>query len=150
MRTKTDVRIVVDADPEQVMAALAAVELLPEWSSSYSDVRVATRDQRDRPARVFVTADLPGGSDIQVLEYSWTPGRCSWEVADSTRGVRGRGWYEVTPGPDGTEVWQHVEQQLPFPLPGFLVHRQNKRAQEEVVERFAEFAERFPEVETAV
>lgn len=150
MRTKTDVRVVVDADPEQVMAALAAVELLPEWSATYSDVRVATRDQHDRPGRVFVTADLPGGSDMQVLEYSWTPDRCSWEVVDSTRGVRGRGWYEVLPGPDGTEVWQHVEQQLPVPLPGFLVQRQNKKAQEEVVLRFAEFAERFPEVETAV
>lgn len=150
MRTKSDVNFVVDADPGQVMAALEAVELLPEWFTSYTDARVASRDEHERPARVFVKTELLGNSDMQVLEYTWTANRVSWEVTDSTRGAGGGGWFEVSPGPDGTDVWFHSEVYLPLPLPGLLVKRAVRKANEEVVERFAEFAERFPEVERAV
>ncbi|WP_067473856.1 SRPBCC family protein [Nocardia amamiensis] len=147
MRTKTDIRFFVDTDPAQVMDALIAVESLPDWSSSYSDVRVATRDRWRRPLRVFVRAELLGSGDLQVLEYDWTDGRCSWVVADSTRGVRGGGWFEVSDRVDGTHVWYHVELYLPLPIPGFLLKRTVRKANEVVVECFIEFAERFPEPE---
>ncbi|MFE9325937.1 SRPBCC family protein [Nocardia sp. NPDC052278] len=147
MRTKTDIRFVVDADPEQVMDALAAVEMLPEWSTSYSDARVASRDDNLRPRRVFVKAELMGGSDLQVLEYEWTETRSSWEVADSTRGVKGGGWFEVTEGEEGTDVWYHVELYVPIPVPGMLVSRTMRRSNEAVVQNFIEFAEGFTENE---
>ncbi|WP_433626944.1 SRPBCC family protein [Nocardia sp. CA-120079] len=147
MRTKTDIRFVVDADPERVMDALAAVEMLPEWSTSYSDARVASRDDALRPRRVFVKAELMGGSDLQVLEYEWTETRSSWEVADSTRGVKGGGWFEVTEGEEGTEVWYHVELYIPIPVPGMLVSRTMRRSNEAVVQNFIEFAEGFTENE---
>ncbi|WP_433600710.1 SRPBCC family protein [Nocardia sp. CA-135953] len=147
MRTKTDIRFVVDADPERVMDALAAVEMLPEWSTSYSDARVASRDDDLRPRRVFVKADLMGGSDLQVLEYEWTETRSAWDVADSTRGVKGGGWFEVTEGEEGTDVWYHVELYIPIPVPGMLVSRTMRRSNEAVVQNFIEFAEGFTENE---
>ncbi|MEV6431057.1 SRPBCC family protein [Nocardia sp. NPDC051463] len=147
MRTKTDIRFVVDADPDQVMDALAAVELLPEWSNSYLDARVASRDDQGRPRRVFVKAELIGGSDLQVLEYGWTDNRAAWEVTDSTRGVKGGGWFEISDGKDGTDVWYHVELYLPIPVPGLLVSRTLRRSYEEVVANFIDFAERFRETE---
>ncbi|WP_280300475.1 SRPBCC family protein [Nocardia abscessus] len=67
MRTKTDIRFFVDTDPEQVMDALTAVESLPEWSTAYSDVRVATRDARRRPRRGVIAAGLLGSSDLEVM-----------------------------------------------------------------------------------
>jgi hypothetical protein len=148
MRTKTDIRFVVDADPDQVMDALAAVELLPEWSNSYRDARVASRDDEGRPRRVFVKAELMGGPDLQVLEYDWTDSRSEWEVTDSTRGVKGGGWFEISDGADGTNVWYHVELYLPIPVPGLLVSRTLRRSNEEAVANFIDFAERFPEIET--
>ncbi|WP_433758240.1 SRPBCC family protein [Nocardia sp. CA-135398] len=147
MRTKTDIRFVVDADPEQVMDALAAVEMLPEWSTSYSDARVASRDDELRPRRVFVKAELMGRSDLQVLEYEWTDTRSSWEVTDSTEGVKGGGWFEVTEGEEGAEVWYHVELYIPIPIPGMLVKRTMRRSNETVVQNFIEFAEGFTENE---
>ncbi|MEV6136604.1 SRPBCC family protein [Nocardia sp. NPDC051990] len=147
MRTKTDIRFVIDADPEQVMDALAAVEMLPEWSNSYRDARVASRDDDLRPRRVFVKAELMGRSDLQVLEYEWTEKRSSWEVTDSTRGVRGGGWFEVTEGEEGTHVWYHVELYIPIPIPGMLVSRTMRRSNETVVQNFIEFAEGFTENE---
>ncbi|WP_433713109.1 SRPBCC family protein [Nocardia sp. CA-084685] len=147
MRTKTDIRFVVDADPQQVMDALAAVEMLPDWSTSYSDARVASRDDELRPRRVFVKAELMGRSDLQVLEYEWTETRSSWEVTDSTEGVKGGGWFEVTEGEGGTDVWYHVELYIPIPIPGMLVKRTMRRSNEAVVQNFIEFAEGFTENE---
>lgn len=147
MRTKTDIRFVVDADPEQVLEALAAVEMLPDWSISYSDARVASRDEDLRPRRVFVKAELMGSSDLQVLEYAWTETRSSWEVTDSTRGVKGGGWFEVNEGEEGTDVWYHVELYVPIPIPGMLVSRTMRRSNETIVQNFIEFAEGFTENE---
>lgn len=148
MRTKSDIRFVVDADPAQVLDAFAAVELLPNWSPAHRDARVATRDQDGRPRRVFVTTDLTGGSDMQVLEYEWTGTRVSWEIVDSSRGVKGSGFLEVAGGPDSTDVRYRVELYLPIPVPGFMLGRTQKRANETAVENFIEFAERFPEIES--
>nr|WP_280345039.1 hypothetical protein [Nocardia abscessus] len=101
-----------------------------------------------RPRRVFLAAELLGSSDLQVLEYDWTDERSSWIVADSTRGVRGGGFFEVSDSVDGTHVWYHVELYLPLPVPGFLLKRTFRKANEVVVECFIDFAERFPETET--
>lgn len=147
MRTKTDIRFVVDADPEQVMDALAAVEMLPQWSTSYTDARVASRDDAHRPRRVFVKAELMGSSDLQVLEYEWTDVRSSWEVTDSTRGVKGGGWFEVTEGDEGTDVWYHQDIYVPLPIPGMLVRRTMRRLNEAMAQNFIEFAEGFTENE---
>ncbi|WP_280363548.1 hypothetical protein [Nocardia abscessus] len=83
-----------------------------------------------------------------MLEYDWTDDRSSWVVADSTRGVRGGGFLEVSDSVDGTHVWYHVELYLPLPVPGFLLKRTFRKANEVVVECFIDFAERFPETET--
>ncbi|WP_028478101.1 SRPBCC family protein [Nocardia sp. CNY236] len=148
MRTKTDIRFFVDADPEHVMNALTAVELIPEWSPTYRDVRVATRDARRRPRRIFIKAELLGGLDLQVLEYDWTDLRSSWTVTDSTRGIRGGGWFDVSDSDHGADVWYHHDFYLPVPIPGFLLKRSLRKANEELVENFIDFAERFPESET--
>ncbi|WP_245746289.1 SRPBCC family protein [Nocardia altamirensis] len=137
----------MDADSAQVMDALAAVEMLPEWSPGYTDARVASRDDAGRPLRVFVKAELMNGSDLQVLEYDWTPDRSSWQVTDSTRGVKGGGWFEVSGGRDGTDVWFHSELYLPIPVPGLLLKRTVRKANEIAAENFIEFAERFPKKE---
>ncbi|WP_194838324.1 SRPBCC family protein [Nocardia sp. XZ_19_369] len=148
MRTRTDIRFVVDADSAQVMDALAAVEMLPEWSPGYTDARVASRDDRGRPVRVFVKAELMNGSDLQVLEYDWTDVRSSWQVTDSTRGVKGGGWFEVSDGREGTDVWFHTEIYLPIPVPGLLLKRTVRKQNEIAVQNFIEFAEGFPDPET--
>ncbi|QIS08265.1 SRPBCC family protein [Nocardia arthritidis] len=147
MRTKTDIRFVVDIDPAQVLDALSAVELLPEWSPTYRDARVATRDEQGRPRRVFVKADVMGSSDLQVLEYDWTEDRMSWQITDSTRGVKGGGWFEVSADADGTRLWYHTEVYLPMPVPGILLKRNMRKSGELAVQNFIEFAERYPEAD---
>ncbi|WP_067864482.1 SRPBCC family protein [Nocardia shimofusensis] len=143
MRTKTDIRFTVDAGPEQVLDMVAAIEMLPEWSM-YVDARVATRHEDGRPHRVYVTADVLGSSDLQVLEYEWTGNRASWQVVDSSRGIGGGGWFEVAANREGTQVWYHMELQSRMPLPGLLMKRTVQRWHETAAQNFAEFAESFP------
>lgn len=147
MRSKIDIRFTVDAPVDQVMDALLAVDLLAEWSTTYSDVRVGPRDADGRPRRVFVTATFMGNSDAQVLEFSWEHNRVSWEVVDSSRGSKGSGSFDLLETPEGTELDYHVEIQLPLPIPGILFKRTLRKVSDEVVANFIDFAERYPEVE---
>ncbi|WP_278260648.1 SRPBCC family protein [Nocardia sp. AG03] len=147
MRSKIDIRFTVEADIDQVMDALLAVDRMAEWSTSYSDVRVGPRDAEGRPRRVFVTAHFMGNSDSQVLEYTWEPHRVTWDVADSSRGSKGHGWFDLLESPEGTEVDYHVELQLPLPIPGILFNRSLRKVHDEAVTNFIDFAERYPETE---
>ncbi|MEV0299313.1 SRPBCC family protein [Nocardia sp. NPDC050710] len=143
MRTKTDIHFAVDATPAQIFEALSAIEMLPEWAM-YQDARVATRDEHGRPRRVYVTADVLGSTDLQVLEYEWTARRSSWQVVDSSRGIGGGGWFEVSEDADETQVWYHAELHSRIPLPGLLMKRTVQRWHETVVQNFIEFAETYP------
>lgn len=147
MRTKTDISFDVQADPSQVMDALMAVEMFAEWSPDFTDARVATRDEAGRPRRVFIQVDVSNTPDMQVWEFSWSDHRMSWEVADSTRGIRGGGSFEVTGDADGSQVLLRVEQHTPIPLPGFLAKRTVRRTYETLVENFTDYAEQFGESE---
>ncbi|MFE6924036.1 SRPBCC family protein [Nocardia sp. NPDC057663] len=147
MRSKTHIRFTVDAPFGQVMDALLAVDRLAEWSPSYSDVRIGPLDADGRPHRVFVTAHFMGDSDSQVLEYSWDYNRVSWDVVDSSRGSKGGGSFELSEGPEGTEVDLYVEVRYPLPVPGVLFNRTLRKENNEVVANFIDFAERYPEVE---
>ncbi|MGY1896236.1 SRPBCC family protein [Nocardia gipuzkoensis] len=143
MRVKTDIHFAVAVDPAQVFDAVAAIELLPEWSL-YSDARVASRDESGRPQRVYVTADtFLGRSDLQVLEYEWTADRVSWQVVDSCNGLGGGGWFEVSRDGADTQVWYHTEVHYSLLLPGLLLKRSVRRESETVVQNFIEFAEGF-------
>ncbi|QLY31298.1 SRPBCC family protein [Nocardia huaxiensis] len=142
MRTKTDHRFVIDIDPDQVMEALLMVEQLPDWSPSHQDVRVAGRDKHGRPKRVYVSANVMGRPDRQVVEYVCTDDRVSWKVTESSAGAGGEGFFELAETPDGaTEVWYHSEIYLPIPAPGMLLKRTARREGEVMVENFIAFVE---------
>lgn len=149
MRMKTGITFLVDADPDRTMDAVTAVEMMPEWSSVYSDARVAGRDEHGRPLRVFVQAALLNFLDDQVLEYTWTDIRCSWKVADSTRGAKGGGYMEIDFDADtgGTVVRYGVDMYLPLPVPGILLKRSVRKALEAMVPNFTAFVQQYPERE---
>ncbi|MBH0779128.1 SRPBCC family protein [Nocardia bovistercoris] len=141
MRTKVDIRFAVDITRAQVFEALAAIEMLPTWSM-YQDARVASRDENGRPRRVYVTADVLGSSDLQVLEYEWTVHRAAWRVVDSSRGIGGGGWFDVVEERQ-TKIWYHAELHSRLPLPGLVMKRTVQRWHETVVQNFVEFSEAY-------
>ena len=61
----------IKATPEQVMAAIAAVDRLPEWSSAHKSVTIESAHPDGRPHRVRMTVSIIGITDEQVVEYAW-------------------------------------------------------------------------------
>ncbi|WP_067531772.1 SRPBCC family protein [Nocardia crassostreae] len=148
MRTKNDHRFVIDIDPDQVMEALLLVEQLPDWSPSHQDVRVATRDKLGRPKRVYVSANIMGRPDRQVVEYTCTESKVAWKVTESSAGAGGQGFFELAELKDGsTEVWYHTEVYLPIPAPGMLLKRGARREGEATIANFVAFVEALTGVE---
>ena len=144
MRTKTDHRFIIEVDADQVHDALIAVDRIPVWSPAHRDGRVATRDEFDRPRRVYATVTTLINSDRQVLEYTCTADRIAWEVVESAAGGGGSGWFDIEETDDGTEVWYHSEVYLPIPVPGLLLKRTLSRANDEAVANLIEYIEKFP------
>lgn len=144
MRTKTDHRFIIDVETDQVYEALLAVDRIPDWSPAHRDVRVAIRDEYDRPLRVYATVTNVNTTDRQVLEYTCEPTRISWKVVESAAGGGGKGWFDLEETEEGTEVWYHSEIYLPIPVPGLLLKRSLSRVNDEAVQNLIEYIEKFP------
>ena len=149
MRTKTDIRFDVEADPTQVMEALMAVGMWGEWSPDFESTRIGSRDAEGRAQRVYVQVDTTN-PDLQVWEFTWQHSKVNWEISDSTRGIRGSGYFDVSAGDNGSEVLLHVEQSAPVPVPGFLAKKGLRKSYEAMVANFVAYTEgyREPESET--
>ena len=61
----------VNATPEQVMDAVAAIEDLPQRSSAHQSAEVETRYDDGRPKRVRAKVSAAGLSDTEVTDYIW-------------------------------------------------------------------------------
>ncbi|MBF4477417.1 SRPBCC family protein [Rhodococcus rhodochrous] len=121
----------IDATPEQVMAALAAVERLPEWSSTHKSVTVESTHPDGRPHRVRMTVSIVGITDEQVVEYDWNGNESmSWTLVESSQQRQQDGAYTLTAKGSGTTAEFSLTIDPKIPIPGFLVRRAEKMALE--------------------
>ncbi len=110
----------VEAAPADVMAAIAAVDRLPEWSSAHKKVIVESTHADGRPCRVRMTVSIMGINDEQVVDYSWDGDTgMSWTLVESTQQNSQDGSYTLTPKGDGTLVKFALTVDPKIPLPGF-------------------------------
>jgi ribosome-associated toxin RatA of RatAB toxin-antitoxin module len=114
----------IDATPEQVLDAIAAVEDLPERSGSHSSAEVETRHDDGRPNRVRAKVSAAGMSDEEVTDYTWEePGSVSWTLVSSSFQSKQNGTYTLTPSGGSTRVKLDLEVDVKVPLPGFILKR---------------------------
>lgn len=120
----------VDASPATVMAALVAVERLPEWSSAHKTVTVESTHPDGRPHRVRMTASVVGITDEQVVDYTFDGDeKLSWTLVSSSQQKQQDGSYVLTPnGNGGTHVEFALTIDPKIPVPGFLVKKAQKMA----------------------
>ena len=119
----------VAAAPADVMAAIAAVERLPEWSSPHKKVIVESTHPDGRPHRVRMTVSILGINDEQVVEYSWDGDtRMSWSLVESTQQNTQEGRYALAPKGDGTLVTFELTIDPKIPLPGFMLKKARNMA----------------------
>ncbi|TXL60830.1 SRPBCC family protein [Aeromicrobium terrae] len=119
----------IDATPEQVLDAIAAVEDLPERSGSHQSAEVESRHPDGRPNRVRAKVSAAGMSDEEVTDYTWDePGSVSWTLVSSSFQSKQNGAYTLTPSGSGTHVHLDLEVDVKVPLPGFILKRVLKGA----------------------
>lgn len=130
----------IKATPEQVMAAIAAVDRLPEWSSAHKSVTIESTHPDGRPHRVRMTVSIIGITDEQVVDYAWNGDESmSWTLVESGQQKQQDGAYTLTPSADGTRVEFSLTVDPKIPLPGFLVKKAQKMAVETASKGLAGF-----------
>lgn len=132
----------IKATPEQVMAAVVAVEDLPLWSSAHRDVTVETRHDDGRPHRVRMTVGMLGISDTQVVDYTWEGDNVvRWSLVESSQQKSQDGSYTLSPSAGGTKVEFTLTVELKIPMPGFMVKKGQKAAVETASKGLSKFVE---------
>jgi uncharacterized protein YndB with AHSA1/START domain len=116
--------IVIDAPPEAIMAALADIDTLTEWSSVHKRLEVLDRYSDGRPHHVKATVKVLGLVDNEILEYHWGP---DWVVWDAEGTFQQHGQHvEYTLKREGlnrTRVRFDITVEPSGPVPEFLVRR---------------------------
>jgi len=132
----------IKATPEQVMAAIAAVDRLPDWSSTHKKVVVESTYPDGRPHRVRMTVSVIGLTDEQIVDYTWDGDRSmSWTLVESTQQNQQDGAYTLTPSGGATKVDFSLTIDPKIPVPGFLVRRAEKTAIETAGKGLTKFVE---------
>ncbi|WP_137724837.1 SRPBCC family protein [Prescottella subtropica] len=132
----------VGVAPAEVMAALVAVERLPEWSSAHKKVVVESTHPDGRPLRVRMTVSILGINDEQVVDYAWDgDASMSWSLVESTQQNSQDGAYTLAPKGDGTLVTFELTVDPKIPLPGFLLKKARNMALDTASKGLAEFVD---------
>ena len=132
----------VNATPEEVMDAVAAIEDLPKRSGSHKSAEVETRYGDGRPKRVRAKVSAAGFSDEEVTDYTWDGlHSVTWTLAESSVQSSQIGTYTLTPTATGTHIRIDLEIGVKVPMPGFVLKRVLKGALETASKGFKSYVE---------
>lgn len=133
----------VDATPEQVFDAVAAIEDLPQRSSAHRSATVESRHDDGRPKRVRAKVAAAGFTDEEVTDYTWDePHSVTWTLAESSVQSKQVATYTLTPTDEGTHVRLDLEIGVKVPMPGFVLKRVLKSALDTGSTSFKAYVER--------
>ena len=132
----------VDASPEQVMDAVAAIEDLPKRSGPHQSAEVETRYDDGRPKRVRAKVSAAGFKDEEVTDYTWDGlNSVSWTLAESSVQSKQVGTYTLTQTDSGTHIRLDLEIGVKVPMPGFVLKRVLKSALDTGSKDFKKYVE---------
>jgi ribosome-associated toxin RatA of RatAB toxin-antitoxin module len=88
--------VVVDSEPESILAVLADVAALPTWSAIHERVEVINRYEDGRPRHAEITIKNHGIRDRHVVEYHWGSDWMVWDATRTNRQKAQHGEYHLT------------------------------------------------------
>lgn len=124
----------IEADPAAVLEVLADVEGLPSWSPVHKKIEVIDRFDDGRPHHVKMAVSILGINDEQVVEYTWSDTKVTWDLVEGTQQKSQHGEYTLTPTDKGTHVAFELTVDPKIPVPGFLVKKGTKTILEAATE----------------
>jgi Polyketide cyclase / dehydrase and lipid transport len=122
--------VVIDAEPDAILDALADIAAVPSWSAVHKSAEVVDTFADGRPHHVKATLKIMGITDKEVLEYHWGRWWMVWDAEPTFQQHAQHGEYNLTPEGGGTRVRFDITIELLAPIPNFLM----KRAKEIVLD----------------
>ncbi|MFV0495204.1 SRPBCC family protein [Mycobacterium sp.] len=129
MADKTEQTIYIDADPAEVMKAIADLESYPEWINEYKQVDVLDTDDAGYPKKARMLMDATIFKDTLIMNYDWPTDRqsVSWVLESSSLLRSLEGSYILTPKDAGTDVTYQLAVDLAIPMIGMLKRKAERR-----------------------
>jgi hypothetical protein len=118
--------VVIDAEPEVILDALADLDAVPSWSPLHKKLEVLDRHPDGRPHHVKATMRIMGITDTEVLEYNWGQNWMVWDAKDTFQQRGQHVEYNLTPEIGKTRVRFDIILDLTAPIPEFLIKRAKK------------------------
>lgn len=128
MAIRASREIVIEAPPEDILAALADVDSIPSWSAVHKRAEVIDRYDDGRPHHVRVAVRVLGLLDEEVLEYHWGPNWLVWDAERTSQQYAQHVEYTLQPDrlTEATNVRIDITVEPAAPIPHFLVKRASK------------------------
>ncbi|BDB42057.1 MULTISPECIES: SRPBCC family protein [Mycobacterium] len=129
MADKTEQTIHIDADPAEVMKAIADLESYPEWINEYKEVEVLEADADGYAKKARMLMDATIFRDTLIMNYQWPADRksLSWSLESSSLLKSLEGTYILAPKGSGTDVTYQLSVDLAVPMIGMLKRKAERR-----------------------
>lgn len=129
MADKTEQTIYIDADPAEVMAAIADLESYPDWINEYKQVEVLETDDDGYAKKACMLMDATIFRDTLIMNYEWPADRnsLSWTLESSSLLKSLEGSYILAPKGSGTDVTYQLAVDLAVPMIGMLKRKAERR-----------------------
>lgn len=120
--------IVVDAEPDEIMAVIADFPAYPEWAAAVKKTEVLSEDADGQAEQVRFTLDAGPFSDVYTLEYDWADDGLSvrWHLVKGQMQKAQRGEYLLTAQGDKTKVTYTLSVELAMPMIGLFRRKAEK------------------------
>lgn len=117
----------IEAGIPEILAVLADVESLVDWSEAHRAVEVREADDEGWPIVVWEKISQYGMTEEMVVRYEWYDGEVSWTLESGTNQKVQNARYVLTDNGDGsTRVVFDLEVELKAKLPGVVVKKAQK------------------------
>jgi ribosome-associated toxin RatA of RatAB toxin-antitoxin module len=116
---QTSSSVVIDAEPEEVMAVIADFDAYPAWVDSMERATVLSENDGLADEVEMVLAH-PLFSDTYVLAYDWAPDQVSWRLVRGGRLTAMDGSYVLTSDRSTTTVTYTLAVDTSLPMIGLL------------------------------
>lgn len=120
--------IVIDAEPEAIMAVIADFPSYPQWAVAVKEVEVLDPSSGGRPEQVRFVLDAGVVKDEYVLAYNWAGDgtAVSWNLVKGQMQKSQRGSYVLEPSGPSTRVTYTLAVDLAIPMIGMFKRKAEK------------------------